>query len=99
MHMTLSFVCVCVRVRVCAYDLSNSHPLYEKHITLQMTLLDGSGSFNYRTLMQSPVNTLKEAAEEEKEAASPSSIILVLICLTLYLWPLCHRRYIRAPAL
>ena len=41
-------------------------------ITLQMTLLDGDGPFNYSTLMQSAVNTLNQAAEEE--AAYPSSL-------------------------
>ncbi len=64
-------VCVCVRTRVC--DLSDTHPLYERHITLQMTLLDGDGPFNYSTLMQSAVNTLNQAAEEE--AAYPSSLL------------------------
>lgn len=37
-----------------------------------MTLLDGDGPFNYSTLMQSAVNTLNQAAEEE--AAYPSSL-------------------------
>lgn len=36
-----------------------------------MTLLDGDGPFNYGALMQSAVNTLNQAAEEE--AAYPSS--------------------------
>lgn len=39
-----------------------------------MTLLDGDGLFNYSTLMQSAVNTLNQAAEEE--AAYPSSLPL-----------------------
>lgn len=39
-----------------------------------MTLLDGDGPFNYSTLMQSAVNTLNQAAEEE--AAYPSSLPL-----------------------
>lgn len=68
--MTLSCVCLCV----CVSDLSDTHPLYERHITLQMTLLDGDGPFNYSTLMQSAVNTLNQAAEEE--AAYPSSLPL-----------------------
>lgn len=52
-------------------ELSDTHLLYERYITLQMTLLDGDGPFNYSTLMQSAVNTLNQAAEEE--AAYPSS--------------------------
>lgn len=39
-----------------------------------MTLLDGGGPFKYSTLMQSAVNTLNQAAEEE--AAYPSSLAL-----------------------
>lgn len=65
-NVTLSSVCLCV------CDLGNTHSLYERHITLQMTLLDGDGPFNYSTLMQSAVNTLNQAAEEE--AAYPSSL-------------------------
>lgn len=59
---------------VCVYDLSDTHPLYERPITLQMTLLDGDGPFNYSTLMQSAVNTLNQAAVEE--AAYPPSLPL-----------------------
>lgn len=40
--------------------------------TLQMTPLDGDGPLNYSTLMQSAVNTLNQAAEEE--ADYPSSM-------------------------
>lgn len=67
-------MCGCVCARVCVCDLGDTHPLYERHITLQMTLLDGDGPFNYSTLMQSAVNTLNQAAEEE--AAYPSSLPL-----------------------
>lgn len=59
-------LCVCVCVLVCGLD--------ERHITLQMTLLDGDGPLNYSTLMQSPVNTLNQAAKEE--ADYPSSMPL-----------------------
>lgn len=51
---------------LCVCTPSNTHtptPLYERHITLAMTLLDGDGPFNYSTLMQSAVNTLNQAAE------------------------------------
>lgn len=61
-------------VSLCEYGLSDKHSLHERHITLQMTLLDGGGPFNYSTLMQSAVNTLNQAAEEE--AAYPSSLPL-----------------------
>lgn len=61
-------LCVCV----CTPSSTHTHtPLYERHITLAMTLLDGDGPFNYAALMQSAVNTLNQAAEEE--AAYPSS--------------------------
>lgn len=59
---------MCVYVCVCVCGL------YESHITLQMTLLDGDGPLNYSTLMQSPVNTLNQAAKEE--ADYPSSMPL-----------------------
>lgn len=59
---------------VCKCELSDTHPLYERYITLQMTLLDVDGPFNYSTLMQSAVNTLNQAAEEG--AAYPSSLPL-----------------------
>lgn len=41
-----------------AYVWSQWHtsPIW-RHITLQMTLLDADGPFNYSTLIQSPVNT------------------------------------------
>lgn len=62
-------------VPLCVFVISVTHiPFYERHITLQMTLLDGDGPFNYSTLMQSAVNTLNQAAEEE--AAYPSSLPL-----------------------
>jgi len=64
--MTLSFVCVCV----CVISVTHNHS--GRHITLQMTLLDGDGPFKYSTLMQSAVNTLNQAAEQE--AAYPSSL-------------------------
>lgn len=67
-------LCVPMCVCVCMCDLSDTHPLYERHITLQMTLLDGDGPFKCSTLMQSAVNTLNQAAEEE--AAYPSSLPL-----------------------
>ena len=79
-YVTLSSVWLCVR------DLSDTHPLYERHITLQLTLLDGDGPFNYSTLMQSAVNTLNQAAKEE--AAYPSSLPLspsLSFARTLYL--------------
>lgn len=82
-YVPLSSVCLCVR------DLSDTHPLYERHITLQLTLLDGDGPFNYSTLMQSAVNTLNQAAKEE--AAYPSSLPLspslffaLTLCLSLF---------------
>lgn len=70
-------LCICVSVGtfiypLCMCDLSDTHPLCERHITLQMTLLDGDGPFNYSTLMQSAVNTLNQAAEEEAAYPSPS---------------------------
>lgn len=43
------------------------------HITLQMTLLDCDGPLNYSILMQSPVNTLNQAAKAE--ADYPSSCL------------------------
>lgn len=78
----------CVHASLCGGDLSDTHPLYERHITLQMTLLDGDGPFNCSTLMQSVVNTLNQAAEEE--AAYPSSLplspsLFLYLTLTLYL--------------
>lgn len=79
-YVPLSSVCLCVR------DLSDTHPLYERHITLQLTLLDGDGPFNYSTLMQSAVNTLNQAAKEE--AAYPSSLPLspsLFFALTLFI--------------
>lgn len=56
-------VCVCACVRV---------PCMRS--TLQMTPLDGDGPLNFSTLMQSAVNTLNQAAEEE--ADYPSSMPL-----------------------
>ena len=54
--------CTCVCVCVCG--------LYERHITLRMTLLDGDGPLYSSTLMQSPVNTLNQAAKEEADYPS-----------------------------
>lgn len=59
---------------VCVSNRSDTHLLYERHITLQMTPLDGDGPFNYSALMQSAVNTLNQAAGED--AAYPSSLAL-----------------------
>lgn len=88
-YINLLSVWLCARACVCMR--CDTHPLYERHITLQMTLLDGDGPFNYSTLMQSAVNTLNQAAEEE--AAYPSSLLflhlffplLLLLCLYLFL--------------
>lgn len=59
---------------VCVSNRSDTHLLYERHITLQMTPLDGDGPFNYSALMQSAVNTLNQAAGED--AAYLSSLAL-----------------------
>lgn len=92
----------CICVCVCMCDLSNTHPLFERHITLQMTLLDGVGPFKYSTLMQSAVNTLNQAAEEEAAYTSSASfsISLSLSCsyspfisffVSLILLPICFK--------
>lgn len=45
----------------------NQHLLHYSHITPQMSLLDGDALLNCNTLVQSVVNTLNQAAEEEAD--------------------------------
>lgn len=80
------YLCLCgcmyFSVAVCICNPTDTHLLYEKHITLQMTLLDGDAPFKYSALMQSTVNTLNQAAVEEAAylsslPLSPSFLLLL----------------------